>query len=127
MDTGVFFLFVANILAGILAVLHFGFFVLETFEWTKPTGRKVFRMSEEQANATAVLAKNQGVYNLLLAIGLLLSATGFLGALVLQLYLFAFVAAVGIYGAFTVNRRIFFVQALPGLLGLSAGIGVLAS
>jgi len=83
-------------------------------------------MTEERANATASLAKNQGVYNLLLGLGLILSGVDFLGAHVLRIYLFAFVAVAGIYGALTVNRQIFFVQALPGLVGLGLALALAA-
>ena len=36
----------ANILAGVVALLHFGFLYLEMFLWDKPRGMKSFRMTE---------------------------------------------------------------------------------
>ena len=42
----------ANILIALTALLHAGFLVLEMFLWTGPQGRKVFRMTAEQAEAT---------------------------------------------------------------------------
>src|SRR6185312_3013049 len=60
----------ANILIGIVALLHAWFLVLEMFLWDKPLGRKVFRVSAEQAAATKTLAVNQGLYNGFLVAGL---------------------------------------------------------
>ena len=51
----------ADILIAVVALLHAWFLVLEMFLWTKPLGRRVFRMSAEQANATKTLAVNQGL------------------------------------------------------------------
>ena len=63
-----------NVIAGFLvflvAVIHVGFAVLEMFLWTGPVGQRIFNQSPEFMNTTAVLAANQGLYNLLLAGGL---------------------------------------------------------
>lgn len=105
----------------LVAALHLYFLTLEMFLWQKPTGLKVFRMSPEQAAATAVLAKNQGLYNGFLSAGLIwgVLAGGDLGGPVKTFFLSCVVVA-GIVGAATVNKRIFFVQSLPALLGLGA-------
>ena len=60
----------ASAVAAFVAVQHVGFLVLETFLWEHDIGRKVFRQSKENAAITAVLAKNQGLYNGFLAAGL---------------------------------------------------------
>jgi putative membrane protein len=100
----------------LVAALHVWFFVLESVLWARPTGRKVFRMSREQAEATKVLASNQGVYNLLLAVGLVWACwSGNEGA---RLFLLSYVIAAGLYGAATVSRTILLVQALPAALAL---------
>ena len=39
----------------LVAALHVLFLVLEMFLWKKPFGRKVFGLSHEQANQTAVI------------------------------------------------------------------------
>ncbi|MGA9521611.1 MAG: DUF1304 domain-containing protein [Myxococcaceae bacterium] len=57
-------------LVGLVALEHAYFFVLESFLWTRPLGLKVFRNSPERAEATRVLAANQGVYNGFLSVGL---------------------------------------------------------
>lgn len=57
----------------IVALLHAYIMYLEMFLWTKPKGLKAFKMTEEQAQQSAVLAANQGLYNGFLAAGLLWS------------------------------------------------------
>ena len=66
---------VASVLVGLVALLHFYILVLEMFLWTKPIGLKTFGNSQERANAMAVLAANQGLYNGFLAAGLLRGLT----------------------------------------------------
>jgi len=60
----------ANVIIGLVAVAHLWFLVLEMFLWTTPFGLKALRMTPEQAKTTAILAKNQGLYNGFLAGGL---------------------------------------------------------
>ena len=61
----------ATLLVLIVAVLHVFFMILEMFLWTTPTGMRRFKMTPDQAQATAVLAKNIGLYNGFLAAGLI--------------------------------------------------------
>src|SRR4051812_23446104 len=56
------------ILAGLAAVLHVYIFVLESLLWTAPRTRATFGTTLEEAEATKLLAFNQGFYNLFLAI-----------------------------------------------------------
>lgn len=108
----------ATALVLLVALLHVCFLVLEMFFWTRPLGLKVFRQSRERAEQSKVLAANQGLYNGFLAAGLLYGwATG---SGEFELFFLACVVIAGIYGAATVNRRIFFVQAVPALLAIGA-------
>ena len=52
---------VSNIAAGIVALLHVFFLVLEMFLWNKPFGRRLFGMTPEFAEASKSLAANQGL------------------------------------------------------------------
>ena len=61
---------VAYVLVGLVAALHLYFLVLEMFLWTKPLGRKTFGNTAEFAEASKVLAANQGLYNGFLVAGL---------------------------------------------------------
>jgi putative membrane protein len=109
---------IANFLVALVAVEHAIFLVLEMFLWTTPIGRRIFGMRREQAEATRVLAANQGLYNGFLAAGL---AWGLLAAAqgrAIQVFFLACVVAAGVFGGLTANRRILLVQALPALLAL---------
>jgi putative membrane protein len=102
----------------LVALLHLYFLVLEMFLWTKPLGLKTFRNTPEKAETTRVLAANQGLYNGFLAAGLLYAAVT--GSREFALFFLVCVVVAGAYGAYSVNRRIFFVQAVPALLALAA-------
>jgi putative membrane protein len=56
------------IFAGLAAVLHVYIFVLESLQWTAPRTRATFGTTLEEAEATKLLAFNQGFYNLFLAL-----------------------------------------------------------
>ncbi|MEM8572936.1 MAG: DUF1304 domain-containing protein [Pseudomonadota bacterium] len=105
-----------TIVAVIVALLHLGFLVLEMFLWTEPFGLSVFDMTPEEAEVSAVLAANQGLYNGFLAAGILWSL---IRGLQEMLYFFlACVIVAGIYGALSVSPTIFLVQALPASVAL---------
>jgi putative membrane protein len=108
----------ANILIGVVALLHAYFLVLEMFLWTTPTGMRIFRQTRESAEASKVLAANQGLYNGFLAAGLVWGLSlGTAGAGVKTFFLCCIVIA-GVYGGVTANRRILLVQALPAAVAL---------
>ena len=108
----------AIVLVLLVALLHLYFLVLEMFLWTRPIGLKVFRQSLEKAEQSRVLAANQGLYNGFLAAGLLYGVAT--GSREFCLFFLACVVVAGAYGAVSVNRRIFFVQAVPALLAIAA-------
>ena len=111
---------IANTLIALTALSHIGFLVLEMFLWTKPQGRKVFRMTPEQAQATSVLAANQGLYNGFLAAGLVWSLFHPQPDFAFQLKLFFLVCVVvaAIYGAWSVKPRILLIQGGPAIAAL---------
>ena len=113
---------IANVLVALVALLHAYFLVLEMFLWTTPKGRKVFGTTPEFAEASKVLAANQGLYNGFLAAGLVWGLLR--GDAATQLFFLACVLVAGLYGAATVSRKILFVQAVPAALAIAA---VLAS
>ncbi len=106
---------VMNVLIVSIALQHAVFLVLEMFFWTKPVGLKIFRMDREKAQASAVLAKNQGLYNGFLAAGLVWSlvCADPAQALSLKTFFLSCVVIAGIYGGLTASRAILWVQALP--------------
>ena len=108
----------AVVLVLAVAALHVYFLVLEMFLWTSPLGLRTFRMTREKAEATAQLAGNQGLYNGFLAAGLFwsLASPDFAPR---ATFFLACVVVAGAYGAYSVSRRILFVQALPAVLALA--------
>lgn len=109
----------ANILVGLVALLHLYFLVLEMFFWDKPAGLKAFGQTRESAQATKVLAANQGLYNGFLAAGLLWGLwLGPAGTAVKMFFLLCVIIA-GVFGAATASRKILFVQALPAAIALA--------
>ena len=112
---------VAGIFVAVVALLHVWFLVLEMVLWRRPLGLRTFAMTAEQAETTAVLAANQGLYNGFLAAGL---AVGLVvaepTAFYFRLFFLSCVIVAGLFGAATVSRRILLVQALPGAVALVA-------
>lgn len=108
-------------LVAFVALLHTWFLVLEMFLWQHPIGLRTFGQKREQAAATAVLAKNQGLYNGFLVAGLVWSllAPAAMAPALANFFLGCVVVA-GLYGSATVSWRIALVQALPAALGLAA-------
>lgn len=80
-------------------------------------------MTPEMAASTAVLAKNQGLYNGILAAGLIwtffILDSNFQKST--RTFFLACIIIAGIFGAFTTGKfSILFIQALPALLALAA-------
>ena len=109
-----------KVLIAIIALLHIYFMWFEMFAWTT-RGRKVFRnFPPELFEPTKPLAANQGLYNGFLAAGLIWTFfikdplwNGYVA-----LFFLSCVAIAGIYGAISADKKIFFIQALPALLGI---------
>jgi putative membrane protein len=106
---------VSDILVVIIALLHFFFLYLEMFQWDKPRGMKAFNLTEDFAKQSKTLAANQGLYNGFLAAGLL---WGLFAGEPVKIFFLSCVIIAGVFGAQTVNKRIFFIQALPAILAL---------
>lgn len=113
---------VAVALVAAIALLHVYILVLEMFLWTTPRGRAAFGTTAEMAEATKVMAANQGLYNGFLAAGLFWALV--MGVLdegrAQALFFLGCVFVAGIYGAMTASRKILFVQAVPAALALLA-------
>lgn len=107
-------------LISLIALEHLLFLILEMFLWTKPLGLKVFLQTQDQAEKSRVLAANQGLYNGFLATGLLwglLNPDIMLGKEIVVFFLIC-VSVAGVYGGVSVNKKIFYIQALPALIVL---------
>ena len=88
------------------------------FLWTKPLGLKTFRNTPEKAEITQVLAANQGLYNGFLAAGLFWAAAS--GRPDIALFFLGCVVVAALYGAYSVSKRIFYVQGVPAITAIAA-------
>jgi putative membrane protein len=113
---------IANILVGLVALIHLYILVLEMFLWDTPRGRRAFGTTAAFAAESKVLAANQGLYNGFLAAGLIWGIVS--GGREVEIFFLCCVIAAGIFGALSVSRKILYVQAIPAALALAA---VLAS
>ncbi|MDF3026859.1 MAG: hypothetical protein K0S23_1166 [Fluviicola sp.] len=110
-----------KIVIGIVALFHLYVMWLEMFAWTTK-GPKTFKNFEKDLfPKTKALAANQGLYNGFLAAGLIW--TFFIcnpeWRFNVSLFFLICVSVAGIYGALTADKKIFFVQALPALVGIA--------
>ena len=113
---------VAAILIGIVAAEHLYILWLEMFAWTSK-GPKIFSsLPKDLFPQTSLMAANQGLYNGFLAAGLT-------WALLIQdktwsvnvaIFFLCCVIVAGIYGSWTISRKIFLLQAVPAILSLAA-------
>ncbi|MCX6143275.1 MAG: DUF1304 domain-containing protein [Ignavibacteriales bacterium] len=118
-----------DILLLLPAIIHVYIFSLESLLWDHPSTRRVFGLSSEDAKVTKLFALNQGFYNLLLAIaiilgwflrnGVLAMNDGVLAGNVLILYGLVSICIVGIV-LFVSARRLWqsaLVQIVPAFIG----------
>jgi putative membrane protein len=111
---------VATFLTVLIGLLHVYILVMEMLLWETPRVRRVFGTTADFAASTKSMAANQGLYNGFLAAGLFWGLwQGETGRDVVAFFLVCVVIA-GVYGAATVSKRIFFVQALPAIFALLA-------
>ena len=105
-----------NIFTAFVAISHIGILVLEMFFWNHPIGQKIFSMSPEVAESSAVLAMNQGLYNGFLAAGLF---WGLVKARTdIKVFFLSCVVVAGIFGGLTAKTSIIFTQGMPALIAL---------
>jgi putative membrane protein len=120
MPTGVPMGTAAQVLAAFVALEHVGFLVMEMFLWRHPAVRKIFKSTPEFAEATKVLAANQGLYNGFLVAGLVWSFTiadpGH--AFATRVFFLSCVIVAGVFGGFTAKMSILLVQGVPAAVAL---------
>lgn len=110
----------SQILIGFVAFLHLYFLWLEMFAWTTRAKKVFTSFSGDFFEKTKIMAANQGLYNGFLAAGLIWNF--FISDSVWQnniaLFFLGCVAVAGIFGAATVSKKIFFVQAMPAFIAI---------
>jgi putative membrane protein len=112
-------LFALKVVLSMIALLHVWTVILEMVLWTHPIGLRVFGQKKEVAESSAVLAKNQGLYNGFLVVALLLGVAlpEPLGN-AFRLYGLGCVLVAGVYGGLTAKRSILLFQAAPAAVAL---------
>jgi putative membrane protein len=111
---------IAQILTGLVALIHIYIVYLEMFAWTTK-GKKTFKSFPKHLfEETKGLAANQGLYNGFLAAGLIWSflISDPLWSCYVAYFFQGCVMVAGIYGAATVQRSILFVQTIPAALAM---------
>jgi len=107
-----------KVLVAIIALEHFIIMYVETFAWLT-LGRKVFRgaLPKELFEPVKVFANNLGIYNGFLAAGLVWS---FFATEKYETAIFFLLCVLiaGLYGGYTAQKRIYFVQALPAAIAI---------
>lgn len=106
------------VLTAIVALLHTWFMVLEMVLWTRPMGCRAFGLKADFAESTKALAANQGLYNGFLVAGLVWGLWLGQAGHDIRVFFLGCVVVAGVFGALTVNRRIFFIQGLPAVIAL---------
>lgn len=110
---------IADIVVGLVALIHIYILVLEMFLWEKPTGLRAFGLTPQAAASSRVLAANQGLYNGFLAAGLIWGLSLGASGTAVKVFFLACVLIAGLYGAATASRKILFIQAVPAAIGLA--------
>jgi putative membrane protein len=114
--------FIYLFLLSIVIIEHLYFLYLEMFAW-ETRGKVAFKgaLPSDLFSTTKKMAANQGLYNGFLAAGLIW--TLFISDPVWQkniaIFFLSCVAVAGIYGGWSVNKKIFYLQGIPALLALS--------
>ena len=111
---------IQKLLIDSIALEHLFFLWMEMFAW-KTIGKKTFGSKiPDFFEITAPLAANQGLYNGFLAGGLVwsLCIQNELWSFYVTCYFLICIIIAGVYGAYSVHRKIFLVQALPALITL---------
>ncbi|TIP28662.1 MAG: DUF1304 domain-containing protein [Mesorhizobium sp.] len=110
---------IANVLVGLVALIHLYIVYLEMVLWDTPRGHKACKLTPEFASASKVLAANQGLYNGFLVAGLIWGL--YLGeGFQIKVFFLLCVAIAGLYGAAMVGRKILYIQTVPAAVALVA-------
>ena len=112
-----------KILGTLVALEFFYIMYLETFATTSAKTAQVFQIevSELQRPTVNTLFKNQGIYNGLLAVLILLALYIFVSKVAVMI-LMGYIILVALYGSITSNPKIIVMQGGLAILTLIAGL-----
>lgn len=113
-------LFLAQILTGLILLLHVYIVLLETALF-RTRGRRVFGLTAEKAEIVRPAMSNQGCYNgfLVAALALGLAHPDAAIAHAFTMFGLACIAVAGLWGAATVKKSILLIQTAPAALALA--------
>lgn len=102
---------ITMVMATLVALEFFYIMYLETFKTTSAKTAKVFKMTQTELSRPSVqtLFKNQGIYNGLLAVLILLAVYVVISKVWLAV-LMGYIILVALYGSFTSNPKIIILQ-----------------
>jgi putative membrane protein len=110
----------SQIIIGFVAFMHLYFLWLEMFAWTTKAPKVFTNFPKELFSQTKAMAANQGLYNGFLAAGLIWTffILDEIWSRNIALFFLNCILVAAIYGAYSVSKKIFFVQGLPAILGI---------
>ncbi len=111
---------VQNILISFIALEHLYILYFEMFKWETIGKRTFTNLDESLFNPTKGMAANQGLYNGFLSAGLIwtLFICDKVWADNIAIFFLSCVIIAGTYGAVTVTKKIFLIQAFPAIVTL---------
>ena len=108
----------ANVVVGLIALVHVYIMILEMFLWDKPYGLRAFGQKLEAARRPRSWPRTRGSTTDSwppASLGLYLGEAG----TSVKIFFLTCVLIAGLYGAATANRKILFIQAIPAAIGLA--------
>jgi putative membrane protein len=114
---------IIKVFATLVALDFFYIMYLETFATTSDKTSQVFGMTKDELSRESVnvLFKNQGIYNGLISVLILLSVFVF-SSLTAVMLLMGYIILVALYGAITINPKIIFMQGGLAIITLIVSI-----
>ena len=111
---------VAQVLVGLVALIHIVISISEIFLWKKPVVHERIGFNQAEADKAAPIVANAGLYNGFLAAGLIWSLLMSTNAATIQLFFLTCVFIAGVFGAVTLKWTTLILQTLPSLIALVA-------
>lgn len=110
---------ITEVLAVLVALEFFYIMYLETFATTSDKTSQVFQMTKEELSRDSVktLFKNQGIYNGLIGVLIILALFVFTSKIAIMI-LMGYIILVALYGAITSNPKILLMQGGLAILTL---------
>lgn len=110
----------SQVIISFIALLHLYFLWLEMFAWTTKAPKVFTNFPKDLFQKTKAMAANQGLYNGFLAAGLIWSLfiSDEIWSTNIALFFLNCILVAAIYGAYSVSKKIFYIQGLPAIVGI---------